>query len=321
MLFALSAIFCASTAFGQYYPQPVVSPQQNWNAAAANTGQQAINQNTGYATIGAPVRGNVGCDARGGCGNGCDGRGGCGLGGGCGVASGCGLLGGGLGGGCGLGGGGGFGGGCYDPCRPMKYFSFYGGQTHFEDVILNLGVTGPNGPVGNASALIGTDDDLGFGGAVGRSFGRRFRGELDFTYRKADVEYGAFTIAGGPGIAIPLTGDLETLSFMPNLLFDLNPNGRFNAYFGVGAGVSFNELTVVEPTTPIGVTVQDSSFAYQGIIGLSACVSQRADLFFEYRYFATDEWNLSVATPIGGANASVDITSHNYFVGLRIKKW
>ena len=56
-------------------------------------------------------------------------------------------------------------------------------------------------------------------------------------------------------------------------------------------------------------------------MGASAKIGQRAELFFEYRYFGTDEPKLSVAGPMGGFAAAGDIVTQNYFAGIRIRKW
>ena len=71
----------------------------------------------------------------------------------------------------------------------------------------------------------------------------------------------------------------------------------------------------------LGLNIEASSFAYQGIAGISTRVGRSAELFFEYRYFATDELDIGLATPIGAASAEVDITSNNYVGGIRMFRW
>jgi opacity protein-like surface antigen len=80
------------------------------------------------------------------------------------------------------------------------------------------------------------------------------------------------------------------------------------------------DLEVIEPTIPVNVELDDSSFAYQGIVGISTCLNARTEMFVEYRFFETAEFSLDVGTPIGSANFTTDTTSHDVMFGLRIKR-
>ena len=109
----------------------------------------------------------------------------------------------------------------------------------------------------------------------------------------------------------------DIYSFIPNLLVDLNPNGRINGYIGVGGGLAFTNLNYISAGGS-EIDVNGSSFAYQGIFGVSARVSQRADLFFEYRYFATDDQNVEY---LGEGLNNVKLVSNDFFAGIRIRRW
>lgn len=346
---AIAAMFIAASAYGQYPYQPT-QPQMG-HPMMQNRGMQqpmmkrSVMQNAGFANAMnrgminrqdaaaqnaqpqataqpqivqpqaanmAPMAG-VGCDAACGPGGACDSA--C-----CGMAGCGGRCGGRLGLGGRLGGRGGNQFGGYDPCCPTRYFSVFGGASIFEDIDLNLDVAVPGGPADSLDAILEHNDGWAIGGAVGRTFGRRLRGEFEFAYRNAALDTAAIAVQGQPPLAIGLDGQTNIYSFMPNLLFDLNPGGRLNLYGGVGAGVAFIDLDANETTTPVDVRLQTSSFAYQGIAGISTCLTQRTDLFFEYRYFGTDKLEIDAAAPIGSASADVDITANNLFLGFRIKR-
>ncbi len=300
MYFAVAAICFAPVAFGQQYynPQqagvPVVSPQQAQAGVYRGTTAPITNtQNIGYnnQAAAAQVAPN-GCDSNGCDGNACDGAG-CGIGNGCGIGGGI---------------GGGLRGHLYDPCCPTKYISLYGGASDFKDFQLNSG---------DQSSFFGTGDEWGVGGAIGRSIGRRFRGEFDVTYRRTQANYYQFEVSPGAAIGEPATGKADIYSFIPNILVDLNPNGRVNGYIGVGGGLAFTNL---DYTSDGGsrVDVNGSSFAYQGIFGVSAKVSQRAELFFEYRYFSTDDQTFNY---LGEGLDNVKLVSNDFFAGIRVKRW
>jgi opacity protein-like surface antigen len=302
MYFAVAAICFAPVAFGQQYynPQqagvPVVSPQQAQAGVYRGTTAPITNtQNIGYNNQAAAAQAAAnGCDSNGCDGNACDGNA-C-DGAGCGIGNGCGI-------------GGGLRGHLYDPCCPTKYFSVYGGASDWKDIKF----FDDNG----GSTFYGSGGEFAIGGALGRSLGRRFRGEFDVTWRRGEANY--FEANSGTSVIIsePATGQADVYSFMPNLLVDLNPNGRINGYIGVGGGVAFTNLDYIS-NGGTRLDINGSSFAYQGIFGVSARVSQRAELFFEYRYFSTDDQSFSFD---GAGLDKVKLVSNDFLVGIRVQRW
>lgn len=300
LILAVIAIASPAATNGQFIAQPMgqMAPgysAQPWaNPTVGPYNQLGMTQNTAYAN--APVYNpNMGgaVDAgNGSCNCGSSQCGGCGIGGHC---------------------------GAYDPCCPTKYFSIYGGASSFQDIDYAIDLNSGGGAL-TLDALLETETGWNAGAAVGRSFGRRFRGEFGFTYRTAAVENGELLINNQSIGTIELDGDLNMYAFMPCLLFDFCPKSRFNPYIGVGTGYVFQELEVTEPTIPITVELEDSSFAYQGIVGISSCLNPRTEMFVEYRFFETAEFSLDVGTPIGSASFTTDTTSHDIMFGLRIKR-
>lgn len=227
----------------------------------------------------------------------------------------------------------------YDPCCPNVYVSVYGGGSDFENGYI-LGaqqamawesvVTFPGGgAIGSGQINYGTHEEFGLGMALGRTLGRRFRAELDFTWRRGQAN--SLENLAPPFNQVAAEGQVNIYSLMPNLLVDLNPNGRVNVYGGAGGGIAFvnTDITQFGPGwTGLGLQQYNSSFAYQGIAGISARISCRAEVFFEYRYFSTDNFR---AAGMNAIDQQVyleetffgmsELVSHDYFVGVRISRW
>ena len=213
----------------------------------------------------------------------------------------------------------------YDPCCPNVYLSFYGGWSDFStpgNIAMDW-LSFTQNSFSGWGVEYGTHEEFGVGFAVGRTLGRRFRTELDFTWRRGQannmVQAQDFSAQG----------KVDVYSLMPNLLVDLNPNGLINVYGGVGGGIAFTNLGVesINPPAFVGeYALNDSSFAYQGIAGISARLSRRAEVFVEYRYFRTDKTEM---VAVGSDPVNTDgiimnqgeFLSQDAFVGVRISRW
>ena len=209
----------------------------------------------------------------------------------------------------------GSGSGCWDPCR---YFSLFGGWSRPEDVAAAFTVAGGAG--GTGSIDFEMNDGWSFGGAIGRRVRPNVRVEGEFAYRNTTFDHvsgsGAAAVIGQQ---IPLDGKTNLYSGMLNIAYDFTCFRRFTPYVGVGAGVVWVNADVVEPTTPLALNLEYSTFAYQGIVGISSCISDRVDLFGEYRIFGTDTSRIGFAGLGTSLAADLDIVTHNFFVGARIK--
>jgi opacity protein-like surface antigen len=90
-------------------------------------------------------------------------------------------------------------------------------------------------------------------------------------------------------------------------------------YIGAGAGFAFIDASIQPVGVPATIDLQTSSFAYQFIAGAAMPISQRAQLFAEYRFFGTGDFSLNAAAQgLGSLAADGDLTTHNVFAGLRI---
>ncbi len=115
------------------------------------------------------------------------------------------------------------------------------------------------------------------GGMIGYDFvGPRV--EVEATYRSNPGTTGA------NGFAV--SGNIDQLSVMANLLYDFMPASVITPYVGVGAGVAF-----VDSNTALGSTV----FAYQGIIGLGWNATENVRVNLDGRYYGTSNPTINTA--------------------------
>jgi OmpA-OmpF porin, OOP family len=139
-------------------------------------------------------------------------------------------------------------------------------------------------------------------GTVGHHFGHNWRWEVEIGYRHNDDDAG--------------TGTLTEWSGMLNVLYDIPLGRSFALSLGVGAGADNVEVEI----TPTGFQDRDWSFAYQGIAGLTVAMSDRIDLFANYRYLRVNEPDLTSRTvgPAGLTTFNIDdIEKHTATIGLR----
>ena len=161
-----------------------------------------------------------------------------------------------------------------------------------------------------------------FGGSLGVRWNQRIRTELEFNYRRFSAEnWFEQTEIGGflqTTRSEPVSGQLEAYSGLANMTFDLVENPRyFGAYAGIGAGILYANGDFQSAAEQF--EVQDSSFAWQIIVGASRRVSIRSELFAEYRFLQAD--NLQLVNQTAGTNlGDFTIDSHDVVFGIRISR-
>lgn len=182
-----------------------------------------------------------------------------------------------------------------------------------------------------------TNADLGWNvnGQIGYAFDNGFRIELDGSYVTYDLEYHNDLVVGGQAIGpqdssiltrgaasgqsvwnvlADAQGDVESYGAFLNVLYDFDL-GAVKPYIGAGAGI----YVIDADYAPSGVLITDdadTTFAYQGIAGLSGRVSDGVELFAEYKYRGLfDEADLT--NSLLPATLQTDPTQHIGAVGLR----
>ncbi len=166
-----------------------------------------------------------------------------------------------------------------------------------------------NGDIDGAGFSDDLNADEGFvgTGTIGYKYQNGFRNEIEFGYRKNDVDEINDLTADG---------DTEVYSAMVNLLFDLDITGsNIDTYIGGGAGGAFVRHDKVGPTQ--GTRVDDTEFvpAVQGIAGLSYALSDKADVYLNYQYFNAIDPNF---TNEANAKVDVDYASSSIMLGLKV---
>jgi opacity protein-like surface antigen len=154
------------------------------------------------------------------------------------------------------------------------------------------------------------------------NLGTRFEAEL--FYRRHSFSDVTVNSDGGAGTFLGM-GDLDGTSgdgqghlsmtgMMANVFQDFRLMESVTPFIGGGIGVA--RVNVSDGGLPSAALVDgdDDVFAYQIGGGVNFALDDRLDLFFEYRYFATDDYDMQYVT---GDTVQGKITSHNVGVGLR----
>jgi opacity protein-like surface antigen len=105
---------------------------------------------------------------------------------------------------------------------------------------------------------------------------------------------------------------------MANALYDVPVSEQLGLSFGLGVGVERAKLTIEE----LGFQDDTWQVAYQGLVGLNYNLSNRAQLFLNYRYLQTQRpeypWHLDTTTGENRLTSFLqDLNRHTVTVGLR----
>jgi len=176
---------------------------------------------------------------------------------------------------------------------------------------------------GSASADFETKDGYAVGTALGRYWNSNLRSELEFAFRNNSLETVTASATGLGSITADLDGKVNSYSGMYNLYYDLGSIGQtpLRPYVGGGAGFAFLNFDVRSPALPgVALDINSSSFAYQGMVGLAYQMTDRINLFSEYRVFGFTGFDAALTVPAAplAATLNFDGYTHNIFVGARI---
>jgi OmpA-OmpF porin, OOP family len=119
------------------------------------------------------------------------------------------------------------------------------------------------------------------GFAVGGKVGYDFVGprvELEGIYRNNN---GNGVTPFGNGFA-NVSGQINQVSVLANLLYDFMPGATITPYIGAGAGIAF-----IDPSLSAGCTMCSTQFAYQGIVGVAYNLDQSFRISLDGRYYGT----------------------------------
>ena len=156
------------------------------------------------------------------------------------------------------------------------------------------------------------DVDFGVGHALNIALGWY---EDDY---RIELEYSQFGFTvdrlGGAGV---VTGNAGGDAWMINGYYDTDLGMGLTGYAGGGLGIARAAAHSLGVAAGGGVTAtSEPTFAYQARVGVSRCLTQRADLFGGYRFLGTADFELD---PIGGGTLTDNLLSHTFEAGLRFK--
>lgn len=139
----------------------------------------------------------------------------------------------------------------------------------------------------DGTVSVDTAKGYDFGGIVGYDFGA-FRLESETSYREADS-----TGLSVPGGSVAAAGDVNSLSFMVNGLFDFGADDGVQGYMGAGIGVARTEVDAsIQASAPRLISDSGSGLAWQAIAGVRAPMSDNWDMGLRYRMFNAQNVNL-----------------------------
>ncbi len=155
---------------------------------------------------------------------------------------------------------------------------------------LNAGVTITNDSdwsSGNSSGDIGYENSANFGGALGYQGHPNVRGEVEVSYRQADLE----DISENGVGTFSLGGDLSTLTVLANVYYDFTTGSEFSPYISGGIGMASHDAEVnnVAGVTLTGLNDDDTVFAYQFGAGFSYEINSPTALVIGYRFLGSDD--------------------------------
>lgn len=154
-------------------------------------------------------------------------------------------------------------------------------------------------------ANISFDDGYFFAGRLGEKLHGGWQVEGELAYRDADMDrltlkQGFGSLNGRSGSA---DGEINILSGMGNLIYNIPTHSRINPYIGAGIGLARVEAKFSDDTE------SDSVFAYQGIVGLRFNLDQDLDVVIDYRYFATADPDFD--------STKAEVNTSNVGIGIR----
>lgn len=189
------------------------------------------------------------------------------------------------------------------------YLGVHGGLNFAKDTEFNdSGATGVN-----------VDHDTGsvWGVHTGYDFDP-IRIELEFSHRDDDVDDIVGSIAGVGDVSSSGSdnGDVNVDSLMLNGIYDFASQSKISPFVGAGLGIAWLDFNNVGRAGTQIADAKDSDFAWQGIAGLRADISEAVEATLSYRYFDTGGINVPL---IGGPSIKEDYRAHSLMLGLTVR--
>lgn len=162
-------------------------------------------------------------------------------------------------------------------------------------------------------------------GALGYAWAGGWRAEAELSHRKNDFDQVTINADGGlgaqlgfgslNGATLDIGGDVTSLAGMANVYYDVPTGWAIRPYVGAGLGVA--RIDAKLDLGPLRlVDESDTVLAWQLKAGLSYPATDRISLSLGYRYFETQDAELSET--VGGRTFDSEYRSHSIELGLRV---
>jgi OOP family OmpA-OmpF porin len=174
-----------------------------------------------------------------------------------------------------------------------------------------MGVLGVNSArdsdIDSSSFSLSAEFDRGITGAlgVGYAYGNGLRSEIEFAFRKNDVDNVSAATA---------SGDLSTAAVMGNLFYDFDFDSNVRPFIGIGAGLARVNVNNVTPVNGTTVHDDDVSLAAQATAGIAIAINSQMDFTVAYRYFMVP--NIGIKNTVGTGIDS-EFATHELLFGIR----
>ena len=159
------------------------------------------------------------------------------------------------------------------------------------------------------------EDDWNYSAAYGwKREGYRY--EVELVVGEDDVS--SHTLNGGAPLAGP-TGGINMAGVLFNGYYDFSTASAFTPYVGAGLGVAMVEAEGFGVATiPDVLDDDDTVIAYQLMAGIGYDLSDRTNIFAEYRYFGTEGADVTTSVSTGSVATDLDYSINQFRFGVRI---
>jgi OmpA-OmpF porin, OOP family len=117
------------------------------------------------------------------------------------------------------------------------------------------------------------------------------------------------------GMELDLDGEQQSYAALANAYYRFDTGGRVTPYLGGGAGAA---VLTLDADAENGGTFKDTEtvFAYQAIAGLDYALTPHLAFGVEYRYFATEDAELSDSQAGNTTDLETEYRAHNVLMRL-----
>lgn len=159
------------------------------------------------------------------------------------------------------------------------------------------------------------DDDWNYSAAYGWKRDD-YRYEVELVLGEDDVA--SHKLNGGAPLA-GSAGGINMAGVLFNGYYDFSTASAFTPYVGGGVGLAMLEAEDFRvDAIPDVLNDDDTVIAYQLMAGIGYDLSDRTNIFAEYRYFSTESADVTTSTSTGSIATNFDYASNQFRFGVRI---